>query len=425
MEFLDKRIVSLSGVYSTIYLKPKESQFIELKKASLILPLFLLLGDKHFEQTGLCTDCKCQDGGCCEIYDPLFLQELDSLATKENPIDFYTELFFAPLEVKGIAQYFSDPEFRVCYQRHDTKEYIEKCPTKHIRWQYTDVRQSVNTLESSFVIIRDILDGNIDLINQLNIDVLELLLTLYDETTKTFDTRTFSERFFRIASNKNENSIIRKQMLKQTYVNFRDVGYMSMVLEKGIEHIISENNLAIFFYKGKFNQIIRLLISITKGDIPDIDPYIKLFKICAVIMTAINCIWMDLYFILRSFKTPDGFNHPSSLCIGFFGNEHVTSISYLLTDIMDLYYLDFVSYSNDSQERCTPIQKPIRIIKDIETHNENKHIPVLERDNETQRYHGILVHFYERSPKQKRRLTRKKRSPRKHRKSSNDFYIDS
>ena len=47
MEFLDKRIVSLSGV---LYLNPKESQFIELKKASLILPL---LGDKHFEQTGL------------------------------------------------------------------------------------------------------------------------------------------------------------------------------------------------------------------------------------------------------------------------------------------------------------------------------------------------------------------------------------
>jgi hypothetical protein len=167
---------------------------------------------------------------------PIFLQELDSLATKENPIDFYTELFFHPLEVTGIAKHFNHPEFRKCYERHTTPSYEENCPTKHIRWQYTDVLQSNDTLESSFVLIRNVMDGDMDQMSTLNVSVLELLLTLYDEKNKQFNTRAFSTKFFHMARNKKENSLIRKQMLKQNYVNFMDIGYMSMVLEKGLEY---------------------------------------------------------------------------------------------------------------------------------------------------------------------------------------------
>lgn len=61
----------------------------------------LLLGDKHKDVAGLCKNCTCQDN-CCEIYNPSFLKELDKLASKEYPIDFYTELFFQPLEINGI-----------------------------------------------------------------------------------------------------------------------------------------------------------------------------------------------------------------------------------------------------------------------------------------------------------------------------------
>lgn len=414
----EKQITALSGVYSTVYLTPKPEPFVELNKASVTLPLLLLLGDKHNDTTGLCTNCTCEHGGCCEIYNPIFLQQLDALASKEYPIDFYTELFFSPLEVSGVAQEFSKKEFRGCYD-HTNHRY--ECPTKHIRWQYTDVRQSSHTLESEFVVIRNVMDGEMEQISDMNVDVLELLLKLYDETTKQFDTRAFSDGFFAMARNKNKHSLIRKQMLKQNYINFRDISYMSMVLEKGIEYIIRENKLFFFFYKGKFNTILRLLIDIKHGNIPELEPYINSFQLCATIMTAINCVWMDLYFILRSFKTPDGFNHQASLCLGFFGNDHVNLICYLLTYVMDLYEIRMESLSSPFQERCTPITEHIDLVNELFYHNKSRQEPVLERDLETQRYHGILSHFYKRSPRRTSSLTRNKKSQRKHRRSSDDF----
>ena len=266
------------------------------------------------------------------------------------------------------------------------------------------------------------MDGDIEQMNQLNISVLELLLTLYDETTKTFDVRAFSTGFFNIARNKNENSLIRKQMLKQTYVNFMDISYMSMVLEKGLEYIIRENRLSILFYKGRFNTIIKLLINIKQGNIPDLESYIKSLQLCAFIMTSINCIWMDFYFILRSFKTPDTFHHQASLCLGFFGND-VKSICYLLTDIMDLYEFRMVSTADSIQERCTVMNEPIDLVKDLCLHNQSRNEPN-KLDLETEKYNGILVNFYERSPSRKSSLRKKRKSKRKHRKSSDDFFCE-
>ena len=132
--FSEKRMTALSGVYSTFYLKPKEDVFNELRKASLDLPLFLLLGDKHLDEEGICDNCTCENNSCCEIYDPIFLRELDSLASHKYPIDFYTELFFNPVEYNGIVKHFSSDKFRICYQKDRSPEYEEKCPKK-IRWQ--------------------------------------------------------------------------------------------------------------------------------------------------------------------------------------------------------------------------------------------------------------------------------------------------
>ena len=85
-----ERITALSGAYSSVLLTPKPEPMMELNKAGVTLPLMWLLGDKHDGRSGMCASCTCKDGGCCEVYDPVFLQKLDSLASKAFPIDFYT-----------------------------------------------------------------------------------------------------------------------------------------------------------------------------------------------------------------------------------------------------------------------------------------------------------------------------------------------
>ena len=142
-------------------------------------------------------------------------------------------------------------------------------------------------------------------------------------------------------------------MLKQSYVNFRDKPYMRMVLEKALEYVITENDLAEAFETGRFNEMIRLLIGMTKGDLPRIELYEYEFQRCAFILTCLNTVWMDVYFLLRAFKTPDGFDYQATLCTTFFGHDQSKCIAYLLTDVMDLYEIQTVSLSSPPDDRCT------------------------------------------------------------------------
>ena len=70
-----------------------------------------------------------------------------------------------------------------------------------------------------------------------------------------------------------------------------------------------------------------------------------------------------------------------------------------------------ISSSNSEQERCTKM-----------IHNPARKEPVVERDEETQKYYGNLVYFCERSPRRTSPLRKKRKSKRVHRKSSDDLY---
>jgi hypothetical protein len=341
----------------------------------------------------MCKDCTCQDGGCCEIYNPLFLKELDSLSSDEYPIDFYTETFFSHLEDSGgPSDHFTSDEFRICYDRskRNTPEY-EKCPTTSIRWHYADIRQSLysssheNTLEASFVALRHFFSHDMSYMDKIDLSVIELLMTLYNDKTKQLDIHRFSETFFTLIMR--ENSIIKKQMKKQSYDMLRDRGFMGMVMEKGLAFIFKKNALNF----STFNDILRMVFLVRHEQYyPDLSTSTESMKQAYKIMTCLNCILMDIYFILRCFKTP---MQQASLCLAFFGQEHVNTIVYLLTKVMRFYTISFSAEHEPNQLRCTLIKESVDLEADIMQHNQNREQPV-EYDMTNQEFGGMLFKSY-------------------------------
>ena len=92
----DKRIDKLSGPVTFSLIKPKKRVFDALKKEGVRLPIIMLFGDIHFSADYQCESCTCShiNRSCCmPVYSNEFLKIIDSLATKEHPVDFSIESF--------------------------------------------------------------------------------------------------------------------------------------------------------------------------------------------------------------------------------------------------------------------------------------------------------------------------------------------
>ena len=149
------RLQRISGPVSMFYLKPKKEVYDAFHAQGLDLPLFLLFGDEHRSEKGMCEDCECLDECCKLIYDKDFLRELDTLA-RETPVDFYTESAPSKDDFRQsdenaniLFKDFIDKTVRDCHQTRlrTFPEYIQKCPTKWIRWHYGDIRYFSSTIE--------------------------------------------------------------------------------------------------------------------------------------------------------------------------------------------------------------------------------------------------------------------------------------
>lgn len=158
LHLVGKVIERISGPVSMYYLKPRSSMALRETKENL--PLVLLWGDVHRDDSGKCEDCTCDTGDieCCyNIYDKPFLQELDKLAT-EYPVDFYTEYSKDMPDItrlnnpkNTLFHHFLDQATRDCHKKElrSVKNYEKRCPTRNIRWHYSDPRFMTNTLERS------------------------------------------------------------------------------------------------------------------------------------------------------------------------------------------------------------------------------------------------------------------------------------
>lgn len=150
------------------YLKPKTNKFFGKERPDL--PLIMLWGDEHHSVEGMCRRCdehenKADIGGgtCYPIYDKRFLKALDKLAA-EYPVDFYTEYSKDHEEYGKKYIYTNESHLAVnqvlfkrflrdtvkdCHRKElrNQPNYADRCPTKAIRWHYSDVRFMTHSFE--------------------------------------------------------------------------------------------------------------------------------------------------------------------------------------------------------------------------------------------------------------------------------------
>jgi hypothetical protein len=146
-----KVVQRISGPVSMYYLRPVRKMFFgKPAQEAPPLPLILLWGDTHRDDSGMCQPCE-EKSGCFPLYDTTLLKEFDRLAA-HYPVDFYTE--YAPVFPKGqnkniLFRRFLHDTVKGCHNRslRSLKAYESQCPTTSIRWHYSDVRFMEDKME--------------------------------------------------------------------------------------------------------------------------------------------------------------------------------------------------------------------------------------------------------------------------------------
>jgi hypothetical protein len=153
----------ISGPVSIYYLKPN-IEYYKSFNGTINLPLVLLFGDQHMSEKNICQRCNNEVPNeiCFSIYDDKLLKKIDNLATKNTPIDFYTEAAQISLtlsqEYKVNRGILFNKLFRntvskchnVDLRKTNANEYKKQCPTEDIRWHYSDSRYMPNKIEYYF-----------------------------------------------------------------------------------------------------------------------------------------------------------------------------------------------------------------------------------------------------------------------------------
>jgi hypothetical protein len=128
------------------------------------LPILMLLGDSHYSRKNLCEK---ESKEILSVFTALFLRILDSIGTKECPVEYYLEAFFPP-------ELLQDPWYLSAERKHWVYEVDNKtvmtwiakyhlecfsqlsgpllqCPTTNVQYQFSDLRlgQTFAKLNSS------------------------------------------------------------------------------------------------------------------------------------------------------------------------------------------------------------------------------------------------------------------------------------
>jgi hypothetical protein len=274
-------IRKISGPVSFYFLKP--SKTIPFDQTQYF-PLIMLFGDRHRSKENSCESCSCSKDSCCyTISDTPFLELIDTLA-ETYPIDFYTETAFLGMGTgfdNGYMKDFTTGSFMTCYHRVLRNTSNDKCPTKNIRWHAADARFMGFSTRTDYDEYMESFDKNVvskkflndqyiefhlselsDLIEEmLKTNELELsyryylLINDYVKKThfKTLDnylifiknllegTKTMDEFYEKMSveifkiMNK-DNSLIEKQINKQTYPLFKEKAYWQKLFQMSLKN---------------------------------------------------------------------------------------------------------------------------------------------------------------------------------------------
>ena len=148
----DKTISSISGPIYMSILKPKDETIINFQELypPIYSPIFILFGDHHYSSN---YQCDCVDRSSCLPNLYKFAEDLNSMSTKEYPIDFYVE-YFKTLEHTSAINEHDDPISKVINKAIDcggnpigfTERVSEKNDciyVNNIRWHFADTRKNI------------------------------------------------------------------------------------------------------------------------------------------------------------------------------------------------------------------------------------------------------------------------------------------
>jgi hypothetical protein len=350
MKINNNMITHISGPISFHLLKPNMKNFLKYKKLGIYIPIVMLFGDKHNSDLYECKNC---NNGCYKIEDENFLKIIETLSTKEKPVDFYLESLinlsinkklenddFSILE--KIKKYNSNNEsslqkmnntLQSCFYKN-FKEKL-KCPIPNIRWHFADIRHfSMVTYDETYKFKYEMFLGtDAYFLNQSK--SLKLILNdCYNETTEFID-------FYFDINNEivNNKSLILKQ-IKKGKISIEK--WKKWFTQFYLEIIILYNNKK--FSKTKISEFIEIynyyskLSKIDRQEYKQKNDEFKL-KPIHVLFRSITAIFLDMYFITRMFKPPEN-DVMSHLTIGYFGNAHVYNIIYFCVKIMKLFKIE-------------------------------------------------------------------------------------
>jgi hypothetical protein len=382
----DTIIDRISGPISIYYLTPSKQVSAE---NLLFFPSIVLFGDEHFSKTNVCERCNCTKGkgACCyTITDTPFLQCIDTLASK-YPIDFYTETAFLGSNVGfkgGFMETFTSGDFVSCYHKTLRNTSFDKCPTKYIRWHAADSRHmdiqvdldkgvhfpdpitkkllnksklkiSEKYMNTSYIepqisyiiqhlspIIKSTLDNNTFAksyyISKLSKYIRQTVFTTIDKFVHFLQTAVDNNRFDinkltnGIFSMMNmNNSIIYKQIAKQTFEPFKQISYWENLFNTTLDQNDTLKQKISTIKMPSFIVMLQLILgthNFTESQL-NIEILNHLNDLFEVLNSYRHLFFLDLYMITRMLKQPDG-GRRSYLSFGYFGNYHVKNIQNLL-----------------------------------------------------------------------------------------------
>lgn len=208
---------------------------------------------------------------------------------------------------------------------------------------------------------------------------ITLLMTLYNEETKSIDFNKFSITFF--SKTTRANSLIFKQIMKQEYTPFKDVSYWSNFYTQSLINIYHDNSFTANALFLTLNSIVDIFTSLDGLDnINNLYQLLSPRKLTINLNTIqglisiIGVSFVDNYTLTRIFKKPEEGGNRSSLSFGYFGNAHVLNMVHLLLATKKYTLVKSMPFDdkriNKNNMRCLKFNFYLNLDEELRLHNE-------------------------------------------------------
>ncbi len=407
----NKPIWRVSGPVRVTVLKPDNDLRNRFKEEGARLPYIILFGDHHFDKENNCEGCECktnwiiekgwENKECCyEIDDPEFLKLFDGVASKNYPIDFYTEQSYEPrirdpdiyklnplldtADKEGyLAKFLHD--YKICYSKDEkedrTPRYKKECPTRDIRWHYIDTRsfRYGNSGEAQlnqgiliyYQILKIFFNGPEDTIKE---KINDIVIKHHDKLQMTYSIILNGIYFLETYVTLNSDFLIPKQVRKQALEELRNMDLWYTIIKDTINSTFKTyyKTSNIPFNANDYTTVMTFYINvlelISDNTISEEEflerreeliKSVENYKILEDNQSNLNNMvfyttktaMMDIYTVARMLKKPEG--TPGFLAMYYGGDNHTTNIR----DILVRYFsYEIVGESYNEKERCQSVK---------------------------------------------------------------------